>query len=411
MAAKKADTKLAKFGKKPELVDTRGNDKMEIDYFRFYESLYRKEITDWIQAREIRHDPFNCLTYHLQQLYKDSMLDNHLQGAISNRILRVLNKEFIFKDAEGNIDRKCSAQIQTKWFRKLVRKAMESYFYGYSMIFVNDLNSKERTLVDIPRENILPERGRIIKHSFDVNSGAINYKDYPNHFIYVQLGDDAFGILERVAPMTIFKRHSWGSWDEFEQLFGVPIRIARTMINTEKHKDELQSWLETMGTASYAIFDKQTEIEIKENSKPDAFNVFYQKIQAVNKEISKGILGQTMTMDDGSSQSQANVHMEIYDEITSSDITDIQDWVNDDLLPVLLNWGFDIPEGYYFEIIEKQVIKPMDKIKIDEILLKAGFNIKPDYVEEFYGTPLDEQEPSREADSNMLSGEKENFFY
>ncbi len=409
MAAK--DKKPVKFGKKPELVDTRGTDKMEIDYFRFYESLYRKEITDWIQAREVRHNPFNPLTYHLQQLYKDAMLDNHLQGAISNRILRVLNKEFVLKDAEGNIDRKISTQIQTKWFRKLVRKAMESYFYGYSIVFVNDLNSTSRSLVDIPRENILPEKGRIVKNSFDANSSAINFREFPNFFIYIQLGDDPFGILERVAPMTIFKRHSWGSWDEFEQLFGVPIRIARTMINTEKHKDELQKWLEAMGTSSYAIFDKQTEIEIKENSKADAFNVFYKKIEAVNKEISKGVVGQTMTMDDGSSQSQANVHMEVYNEITSSDITDIQDWVNDDLIPVLQNWGFNIPEGYYFEIIEKQVIKPLDKIKIDQVLLTAGYNIKPDYIEEFYGTPLDEKEPRNQPDAKVLTaGNIENFF-
>ncbi len=409
MAAK--DKKPVKFGKKPELVDTRGTDKMEIDYFRFYESLYRKEITDWIQAREVRHNPFNPLTYHLQQLYKDAMLDNHLQGAISNRILRVLNKEFVLKDAEGNIDRKISTQIQTKWFRKLVRKAMESYFYGYSIVFVNDLNSTSRSLVDIPRENILPEKGRIVKNSFDANSSAINFREFPNFFIYIQLGDDPFGILERVAPMTIFKRHSWGSWDEFEQLFGVPIRIARTMINTEKHKDELQKWLEVMGTSSYAIFDKQTEIEIKENSKADAFNVFYKKIEAVNKEISKGVVGQTMTMDDGSSQSQANVHMEVYNEITSSDITDIQDWVNDDLIPVLQNWGFNIPEGYYFEIIEKQVIKPLDKIKIDQVLLTAGYNIKPDYIEEFYGTPLDEKEPRNQPDAKVLTaGNIENFF-
>lgn len=409
--AAKDDKKPVKFGKSPEFVDTRGTEKMEIDYFRFYESLYRKEITDWIQARQVRHDPFNPLTYHLQQLYKDSMLDNHLQGAISNRILRVLNKEFVLKDAEGNIDRKISTQIQTKWFRKLVRKAMESYFYGYSCVFVNDLNSTSRSLVDIPRENILPEKGRIVKNSFDANSSAINFREFPNFFIYIQLGDDSFGILERVAPMTIFKRHSWGSWDEFEQLFGVPIRIARTMINTDKHKDELQKWLETIGTASYAIFDKQTDIEIKENSKADAFNVFYKKIEAVNKEISKGVVGQTMTMDDGSSQSQANVHMEIYNEITSSDITDIQDWVNDDFIPIMRNWGFDIPDGYYFEIIEKQVIKPLDKIKIDQILLQAGYNLKPDYIAEFYGTPLDEKEPRTIADQKVLSAGKVDDFF
>jgi hypothetical protein len=382
-----------KYGKKPELTDTRGSEKLEIDYFRFFESLYRKEITDWQDARTSRRDPFNPVTYPMQQLYKDSMLDNHLQGAIENRILRVLNKEFTIKDSEGNIDRRRSAAIQTKWFRHIVRKAMESKFFGYSLIFVGNLNDPARIMLDLPRENVIPEKAVLVKNSFDPNSQAIHYREFPNYFLYIQLGSDAVGILERVAPMTIFKRHSWASWDEFEQIFGVPIRVARTMINTQKHKDDLQMWLETMGTASYAIFDKQTEIEVKENTRSDAYNVFYQKVLAINKEISKGIVGQTMTMDDGSSQSQANVHLKIYDEITSADITDVQDWITDDVFPVLRYWGFDIPEGYYMSIVDKEVFSPSKKIVIDEVLLRNGFNIKPDYIEEFYGTPLDEKEP------------------
>lgn len=382
-----------KFGKKPTLVDTRGSEKMEIDYFRFYESLYRKEVDDWLAARAARRDPFNPITFGIQQLYKDAMLDNHLQGAIENRILRVINKEFVIMDANGNIDRKRSAQLQTRWFRHIIRRAIESKFYGYSLILCTDLSITQRQVVDLPRENVIPEKGILVKNAFNPNSEAIPYREFPNHLIYIQLGSDAIGTLERIAPLTIFKRHSWAAWDQFEQVFGLPIRIARTMINTQKHRDDLQMWLETMGTSSYAIFDKQTEIELKENQRTDAFKVFYEKVQAINKEISKGVVGQTMTMDDGSSQSQANVHLQIYDEITSSDITDVQDWVTDDFFPVLRNHGFDIPEGFYFSIIEKQVIKPLDKIKIDQMLLQNGYNIKADYIEEFYGTPLDEAEP------------------
>ncbi len=392
-----------RYGKKPEITDSRGSEKMEIDYFRFFESLYRKEVNDWISARAARRDPFMPLTYPMQQLYKDAMLDNHLQGAIESRILRVLNKEFVIKDSNDKIDKKRSAYVQKRWFRQVVRKAMESKFYGYSLLLITEFEAgKIRKIVDIPRENVIPEQNRLIKNALSPKSDSIRYTDFSNFFIYIQLQPEAVGILERIAPMTIFKRHSWANWDEFEQVFGVPIRIARTMINTKKHKDELQEWLETMGTANYAIFDKQTEIEIKENQKSDSFNVFLQKIQAINKEISKGIVGQTMTMDDGSSQSQANVHLEIFNNITDADITDIQDWATDDFLPVMRAHGYDIPEGYYLQLVEKEVIKPQEKIKIDQPLLAAGYNIDPTYIEEFYGTPLDKKEPRREVQPMLL---------
>lgn len=398
-----------RYGKKPQLTDTRGSDKMEIDYFRLYESLYRKEVADWQNARISRYDPFRPVTLPIQQLYKDALLDNHLQGAIENRILRVVNKEFVLKDSEGQIDLKRSKFVQKRWCRHLVRKAMESKFYGYSMPFISEFTAGNiKKIIDLPRENILPERGLLLKDAFNPDGESIRFRDFPNFLIYIQLLPEAVGILERVAPMTIYKRHSWASWDEFEQIFGVPIRIARTMINTKKHKDELQNWLEVMGTASYGIFDKQTEIEIKENQKSDSFNVFLQKINVINKEMSKGIVGQTMTMDDGSSQSQANVHLEIYQEITDADIMDVQDWFSDDFLPVMRALGYDIPDGHYFELVEKAVIKPKDKIKIDGVLLSAGYNLKTSYIENTYDVELDEENPKSER--SVVSGETLSFF-
>ena len=397
-----------KHGKKPAINTNPSETTYEIDYFRFYESLYRKEVNDWLSARAHRRHPFNPICYPLQQLYKDSMLDNHLQGAIENRLLKTLNKDFFIRDTEGNIDPERSAQIQTRWFRTIVRRALESKFYGYSLMFVSDLTLPSRELVDMPRENVIPEKGVVVKNSFDPNSERINFRDFPKYFIYMQLGGDAVGVLERIAPLTIYKRHSWASWDQFEQIFGLPIRIARTMINTPKHRDDLQMWLETMGTASYAIFDKQVDIELKENQRTDAYKVFYEKVRALNHEISKGINGQTMTMDDGSSQSQATVHLDIQNEIVAADIQDVQDWVSDELFPILRVHGFDIPEGYYLSVVEREEMNPSEKIKIDSVLLLNGYNIKPEYIEEFYGTPLDEEEPRREVmPPPMLSAPKE----
>lgn len=385
-----------RFGKKPPInIDT--SDKLEVDYFHLYESLYRKEITDWQNARTARRDPFNPITYLIQQLYKDSMLDNHLQGAIENRILRVVNKEIVLKAPDGTTDDKRSLFVQKRWFRQVLRKAMESKFYGYSMLFIFDYSAGDiRGIREVPRENVIPEKGLLLKEAFNPSGVSIPYYEFPNHLIYIQLGSDPFGILERIAPMTIYKRHSWASWDEFEQIFGVPIRIAKTMINTEKHKKDLQNWLEQMGTANYAIFDKQTDIEIKENQKSDAYNVFLQKLEIINREISKGIVGQTMTMDDGSSQSQAEVHLQIYQEITNADITDIQDWASDNFLPVMRNLGYDIPEGYYVELLEKTNINPGEKIKIDKELMLNGFNLSKEYIESTYDVILDEETPRRE---------------
>lgn len=391
-----------KNNKKPDFLPQPNQEPQEhhvsIDYFHLYENLLRKEIDDWINARTARRDPFRPITYYQQQLYKDALLDNHLAGAIeTQRILPVLNKEFIIRDPKGNTDTARSALIQGKWFRDILRQALLSIFYGYSLIFVDNLASTDRTILNINRENVVPELGRILNNPLDLSGKHIDYRQFPAYFLFASLGSDNIGLIESVAPLTIYKRHSWASWDEFEQIFGLPIRIARTAINTREHKDDIQQWLETMGTAAYAILDKQTDIEIKESNRSDAYHIYLEKVNATNREISKRVLGQTMTMEDGSSLSQAKVHSDVLKEVHASDLTELSDWTNDTLFPVLRLHGFDIPEGYTFAAQDREVISPKEKITIDQALLNAGYNLDNDYIENFYGTPLDKKQPRRET--------------
>lgn len=394
--------------KKPELnIEAKEKEKQRttVDYFHLQESLYRKEIDDWHEARLARHSTFTPSTYAIQQLYKDAMLDNHLSGAIETRILKVLNRDFILCSPQGDADEELSAVIQTRWFRHLVRKALESTFYGYSLVYVDNLADDNRVIRDINRENVIPELGKILKNPLSIKGDGIDYADFPNYLLYMQLQTTSYGLLERIAPLTIYKRHSWATWDEFEQIFGLPIRIARTAISNDQHINELQQWLENMGTAAYAIFNRADEVEIKESSRSDAYHVYLEKINAINREISKGILGQTMTMDDGSSQSQAIVHSQVLEDIIESDIKLVQDWINSTLLPVLRYHGIAIPEGYYVTLQANSQLDPKDKIAIDSVLLANGYNLDNEYIEATYGCVLDKTTPRREQQQQVLSND------
>jgi hypothetical protein len=392
--------------KKPEInIEQPTEKRVQVDYFRLFESLYRKEIDDWHEARQSRHSPYMPTTYGMQQIYKDAMLDNHLQGAIETRILKVLNKDFIVMSPQGEADDELSAFIQTRWFRHIIRKALESTFYGYSLLYIDNLGDDNRIIKDINRENVIPELGIVVKNPLSITGDSIRYGEFPNHLLYIQLQPNAYGVLERIAPLTIYKRHSWSTWDEFEQIFGVPIRIAKTPITNKAHIDELQGWLEEMGTAAYGIFNRADEIEIKESSRSDAYHVYLEKINAINREISKGILGQTMTMDDGSSQSQAIVHSQVLEDIIEADTKVIQDWINENLLPILRYHGIPIPENYYVELQSNTQLDPKDKIAIDSVLLANGYNLDNDYIENTYGCVLDKSAPRREQQQQVLSND------
>lgn len=381
--------------KQPPIKDTSEDsqvNKVMVDYFKTYQSLYRREIEDWTNARMARHAIANPTTLQLQQLYQDSLIDLFLRRQMQNRILRISNRTVLIKDKTGKIDIDRSADLQTKAIRTLIKKAMESKFFGYSMVYVSKwIPGKIIKLTEIPRGNIIPELSLLLKNALDVNSG-INFRDYPDFLIYSQLGDSV-GELENIAPLTILKRHSWASWDEFEQIFGIPLRIAKTMIDTEKHRNDLEFWLQNMGSAAYGILPKTVDLEVVPSQQTDSFNVFNEKRKAVNEEIAIGLNGQTMTTLQGSSRSQAEVHGKTQDEITADDLQDVLDYLNDELIQILRNLGYDIPEAYYFDLMARTNIPVEDKSKIDQILLQAGYRLDQEYIEETYNVVLDKETP------------------
>lgn len=195
------------------------------------------------------------------------------------------------------------------------------------------------------------------------------------------------GILEKAAVYTILKRHSWGSWDEFEELFGIPIRIAKIASQSETVKNEVAGWLEEMGSSPYGVFPIGTEIDIKENSKADSFNVFYQKIKALDAELSKLILHQTMTTENGASKAQGTIHENTLEQVIKSDKKKMLSFLNKRLVPSMRKLGYNIPENAKITI--EKTIDPQEQITIDNQLMSNGYVLKQQYVEETYGVEIE----------------------
>lgn len=367
-----------------------------LDVIRHQKRLWRKEISDWQLARLARHSRDFPRNYLLQEVYEDVMMDGQLTGITENRTFRTTNKDFIIVDKEGKKDDKRTAFIKEKtWFEDYIRILHETVYYGTGVVWIKDFLKGEISRVEmIDRGLVVPELKAIIT-DLSKNTG-IDYREFPEFLIEVQMYG-AFGLLEKAAPYTILKRHSWGSWDEFEELFGVPIRIAKIASQSETVKNEVAGWLEEMGSAAFGVFPIGTEVEIKENSKGDAFNVFYQKIQALRAELSMLVLHQTMTTENGSSKAQGNVHENTLKEVVYSDEKKLLANLNDSLLPVMRLHGYDIPEGH--KIAVAQTKDPSAQITIDGALMSAGYVLKQSYIEEVYGSeiesmPQKSQEPS-----------------
>lgn len=370
-----------------------------LDVIKQHRRLWRKEINDWQRARQVRYSLEFPQNYLLQEVYEDIMLDAQLTGITQNRTFRTTNKDYIFVNPEGKKDDACTEFIKEKtWFENFIQYTHETAYMGTGLVWFNNFNKNEIIGIDtLNRAHIIPELGLFTPDVMQLQ--GLLYREIPYYLIEVQMYD-AVGLLEKAAPYTILKRHSWGSWDEFEELFGVPIRIAKIASQSETVKTEVAGWLEEMGSSPYGVFPIGTEIEIKENSKGDAFQVFFQKLQALREELSMLVLHQTMTTENGGSKAQGTVHENTLAELIYADEKKMLAILNDKLVPAMRFFGYKIPEGYKISVSQSK--DPEKQIKIDQVLLQGGYVLKQTYIEEVYGSEIE----SMPADKDVTNLEK-----
>ena len=317
-------------------------------------SIYAKEIKDWLAARMAAENVDFPQRGRLYDIYDDMVLDDFVHGQMYNhRILPVKNRAFKIVDAEGKKDDDKTKLLQKRWFDNFITLALESKFYGFSLAYLNDFELKDginqvKTCDKIPVRHVLQEKGFVLAWQSDFIGKSFVEEPVKNYVLPIGNTHD-LGLLNKAVPLWILKKHSWQNWDEFAEIFGIPIRIVKTSSDDSRVRNEIEGWVRDMGSAAYGIFPEGTDIEIKENNKTDAFKVFAEMIKSANEGLAFLFSGQTMTSMNGSSRSQAEVHQEVATEIRKDDEKFIGYEVQE-LIDLLRNkHGYPFTDGDRFE--------------------------------------------------------------
>jgi phage gp29-like protein len=211
------------------------------------------------------------------------------------------------------------------------------------------------------------------------------------HYPHLKCGIPLRGGLARlVAWSYLFKNYTIKDWISFLEVFGMPLRLGRYDANTVTEKDlsVLKSAVANIGSDAAAVLPKSMEIEFVEAMKAAGGERLYEGAAVyLDKQVSKAVLGQTMTADDGSSQSQAKVHDEVRGDIRDSDALQLAATINRDLVRAFvdLNWG---PQAKYptFKFITAEPDDLTQKSIRDGNLSKnSGVRFSQKYYEREYG--------------------------
>ena len=399
-------------------IDKEKAHKMLIDLNLQTERLTRQDIGAWRAAWQRALDVENPNRNRLYDIYTDVSIDLHLTGCIGQRKGFVTRKGFKITGKDGQIDEAATALFEQEWFDEFVSEVLDTRFWGASLIefgapvsVMGQLRFSSVSLV--PRRHVRPEYGVIVRDQNDSPDRGISYREGAMAEWCIEAGrPHDLGLLLKCSPSALSKKNMLAFWDGFGEIFGMPIRIARTTSADEKERSKLENMLEKMGAAFFGVFPEGTEIEIKETTRGDAYNVYDKRIDRANSEISKGTLNQTMTIDSGSSLSQSEVHLEVFEDVVEQDRKFLRNTINNKLIPFMIRHGFPL-EGLTFEWDDTVEYTPEQIRQVEQMLIQGGYEIDPDYFKEKYDidiigkrTPTlpEPDEPAPDDDKSGTSG-------
>lgn len=381
-----------------------------------YINREKENIKKWRDATESAEDVIMPDRADLMRIYRDVVLDAHVSSVMSSLVNAVLQSEFMVMDGE-NEDNETKELLETKWFRDFIRYTIESKFFGFSLVQLGSIkDNKLNDLTLVPRENVIPNIKSVKKYVHNPTD-LISYDQAKFENWVLPIGDLIdLGLLHKITPWALWKKDVTVAWAEYAEVFGMPMRIGRTNINNPDSKANMNNMLANMGRGGWATIDETDMIEFLQLNKTDAYNIYKEFINLADEQISKIVLGQTMTTENGSSRSQSEVHERVAETYTTACKMFVKNVVNDQLFPILIYHGV-IKQGLKFKFDQSEKITLLDKWEITKGLL-GSYTIAPEKIQEMFGIEVFEKEidsvtplsPVEKARAKAMIDEVDNFY-
>ena len=150
------------------------------------------------------------------------------------------------------------------------------------------------------------------------------------------------GIMRIVSWMYLFKNYTVKDWVSFCEVYGMPLRIGKYDPGaSEADKQELLDAIVRIGSDAAGIIPETTMIEFKEANKTTSADIYEQLARYCDEQISKAILGQTLTSDSGGgSYAQSKTHNEVRHDLTAADAKALAVTIRRDIIRPLVEYNF-----------------------------------------------------------------------
>lgn len=354
----------------------------------------------WISA--VRANPDSVLTARGASLtvYDELLRDDQVRSTLQQRRTALTQAEWHVDPAsESALDVAAAedlrAQLEAIRFDDATDKMLYGLFYGWATaecmwrrdgarIVLDDILVRDRSRFGFnwQRELLLitrthPMGAPVPPRKFWTFSAGASHDDNPY----------GLGLAHSVYWPVFFKRNGLKFWMIFLEKFGMPTAVAKLppgQIDQQAERSKALQALSALQADAGIVIPDTMVIELLEAARSGTAD--YDALQSrMDAAISKVVLSQTMTTDDGASLSQAKVHAGVAEDVIKSDADLICDSFNRGPARWLTEWNFP---GAGIPRVWRKTEQPEDATLVAERFGKIaalGFEPSDELVEETFG--------------------------
>ncbi len=200
------------------------------------------------------------------------------------------------------------------------------------------------------------------------------------------------GLARLVAFGWLCKAYTQKDWVAFAEVYGMPLRLGRYGPGaSEQDVKILRQAVANIGSDAAAVLPESMRIEFEQvaSGGTGSTDLFERLADWVDRQTSKGVLGQTMTTDAtsaGLGSNQASVHNEVRADITRADAKQLADTINRDLVRAFVDLNFGAQAEYpriEFHIAEPEDLKSLTAALKD--LVPLGLRVSETEIRDKFG--------------------------
>lgn len=330
-------------------------------------------------------------------VYRDLCYDAHVAACVNSRRSGVLSMEWA-------IDRGAAKSRQAKFLEKIfagldiqqiLSEMLDGALFGYAVsevvwrkdgaaIVPDRVTGKPQEWFGFDDENRL-----VMFSNRDITGEIVP----PYKFVVTTSNatyDNPYGFAALAPcfwPYT-FKKGGLKFWAVYTEKYGMPHVVGKYPAHTsqEKINDMLES-LQKMVQDAIAVIPVGSELDILNTNSKDSNDIFESLQHYSNSEMSKALLGQTLTTEigeTGGAYAASETHNAIRGEIVDSDRRMVERSVNQ-----LIRWVIDINFGAQREYPRFEMYQEEDVdttlAERDKKLAEIGVKFKSSYISKAYG--------------------------